>query len=360
MKPRIVVVGAGIYGAKVIEAFYAKHRLGEIDLAAVADLSPDALSRVEKAYGIKGYADYREMFTRERPDAAAVVTPDHLHKEIAVAAAGMGVHLLVQKPLATSSEDAKAIIEAARANGVLLFVDFHKRFDPAHIHLKQAVAAGRLGEIEYGYVCMEDQIAVPLEWFRGWAHRSSPAWFLGVHFYDLVNWLLDDAPVRVYASGVKKKLASMGIDTYDSMQAKVEYSRGASVAFDTSWILPQSFGSIVNQHIRLVGTEGIQETDSQDRGLSLAYARDARSLVVNPFSAYTQTDPVAGEIPAGYTVESLYYFLRLVALIKSGEASVGSLAPFHPTGEQALLATATCEAIHRSALSGDIEYIDGC
>ena len=62
--------------------------------------------------------------------------------------------------------------------------------------------------------------------FKTWAKNSSPAWFIGIHFYDLIYWLLEEKPVRVYASGLKKKLVSMGIDSYDSLQSKFEFANG--------------------------------------------------------------------------------------------------------------------------------------
>ena len=78
------------------------------------------------------------------------------------------------------------MIQAAKDNHVMLYVDLHKRLDPAHIQLKNAIKSGKLGEIEYGYVCMEDKILVPTEWFKTWAKNSSPAWFIGIHFSDLI------------------------------------------------------------------------------------------------------------------------------------------------------------------------------
>jgi predicted dehydrogenase len=219
MRPRIGVIGAGIYGTKVLKALSYADRTGDITLAALADINGEVASSQGKAFNIKSYTDYREMLRVEKLDAAAVVTPDFLHREIALEAEGLGVHLLVQKPLDTSSNGALEMITAARKSKIMLFVDFHKRFDPAHIQLKNDISKGRLGKIEYGYAHMEDKIVVPSIWFKNWASRSSPAWFLGIHFYDLIQWLLGSRPQRVYATGIRGKLSGMGIDTFDSIQA---------------------------------------------------------------------------------------------------------------------------------------------
>lgn len=358
MKARVGVVGAGTYGSVLINAYYGAHKRGEIEFAAIADINPDTLKAMDEKYGIKGYTDYREMFDKENLDAVAVVTPDFLHEEVVLEAAKHKLHILAQKPLSTDIEQGKRMIQAAEENGVMLYVDFHKRFDPAHIQLRNAIRDGKLGEIEYGYVCMEDKLLVPTVWFKNWAQNSSPAWFIGIHFFDLIYWLLGEKPVRVYASGVKKKLVSMGIDSYDSLQSKFEFASGASITVDASWILPNSFSSIVNQQIRLVGTEGFQEVDSQDRGVVAAYNADSYSHVVNPYGNMMIHDPVAGPVPSGYCIESMLFFLQLVNRMKEG-AGLKELEGLYPTGEEAIVSTIMCQYAHESARTGkilDIEY----
>lgn len=354
MKIRVGVVGAGIYGNVLISAYYGAHRRGEIDFVAVADVRQEALDKIRNKYGIKGYLDYNEMFDKEHLDAVAVVTPDYLHEACVLAAAGHKIQILVQKPLSTDIEAGKRMIQAAKDNEVMLYVDFHKRFDPGHIQLKRAIQEGKLGEIEYGYVCMEDKILVPTEWFKTWAHNSSPGWFLGVHFYDLIYWLLGEKPNRVYATGHKKKLLSMGIDSYDALEAKFEFPSGATISVDASWIIPNSFASVVNQQIRLVGTKGLQEVDSQDRGVVAAYESESSNQVVNPYGQLLFDDPVAGSIPIGYTIESMLYFLRLVAMMKDAHLSVKDLKADYPTGDQALVSTIMCQKAHESASTGRI------
>lgn len=353
MSVKVGVVGAGTYGSVLINAYYGAHKRGEVELAAIADINPDTLKAMKETYGLKGYLDYREMFDQEGLDAVAVVTPDYLHEEVVLEAAKRGIHILVQKPLSTDMEQGKRMIQAAKDHQVMLFVDFHKRFDPAHIQLKSAVKSGKLGEIEYGYVCMEDKILVPTVWFKTWAQNSSPAWFIGIHFFDLIYWLLGEKPVRVYATGVKKKLVSMGIDTYDSLQAKFEFANGATITVDSSWILPNSFSSIVNQQIRLVGTEGFQEVDSQDRGVVAAYEQDSYSHVINPYGNIMIEDPAAGPVPSGYCIESMLEFLKLAGRLKDG-ASLNDMEGLYPSGEEALVSTIMCQYAHESARTGKI------
>ncbi len=357
MGPRVGVIGAGVYGTTVLQAFSWAQRCDQIELAALAEINGDVLAKQAERFGLKGYQDYREMLQNENLDAVAIVTPDHLHREMAMACADRGVHMMVQKPLDVTTAGALAMVKAARDANVLLYVDFHKRFDPGHIQLRRDVRQGRLGRIQYGYVWMEDKIVVPSVWFRGWAQHSSPAWFLGVHFYDLLYWVLGAKPVRVTATGIKDKLVGMGIDTYDSIQAKIEYANGAHFSVDCSWILPESFPSIVNQGIRMVGSQGIWEVDSQDRGIVYAVEEDAGSVVPNYYANMERDDPLGGTYPAGYVIESMLWFLQLVSRLKQG-AALAELAGLYPNGEEALVSTRLCEGIHESLAGGNAAVVE--
>ncbi|MBP1996515.1 Gfo/Idh/MocA family protein [Paenibacillus eucommiae] len=347
MKARLGIIGGGIYGTKMLKAFSFASKMEDIELVALADINEEVVNQQAKDFNIKGYLDYKEMLKKENLDAVAIVTPDFLHREITLEAVKYGVHVLVQKPLDTSSQGAQDMIKAARENDLMLFVDFHKRFDPAHMQLKNDIKHGKLGNIQYGYAHMEDKIVVPSVWLKNWAQHSSPAWFLGIHFYDLIYWLLASKPKRVYATAIKDKLIGMGIDTYDSIQAKFEFENGTHFSMDSSWILPNSFPSIVNQSIRLIGSNGMTEVDSQDRGVLSAFEDDATSIVSNPFAALEVERPFYGIAPQGYTFESMLYFTKLINLMKNG-MKLEQLEGSYPCGEEALVSTQMCEAVHES------------
>jgi predicted dehydrogenase len=347
MKSKIAVIGAGTYGMHILKALSVATEEGMTELVALAEIDPDRLEQATQKFQIRGYQDYTEMLDRESLDAVAVVTPDYLHRDIALAAFERKLHVMCQKPIATSVSEGQIMIDAAQQTQVMLYVDYHKRFDPSHQALKHDIQEGRLGSILYGDVHMEDRIEVPSVWFKKWAEKSSPAWFLGNHFYDLVSWMMQSRPVRVFAYGNKKKLKGLGIDTYDHVSAQVVYDNEATVTYHASWILPDSFPSIVNQQIRMVGTEGICEIDSQDRGMTASYAGDSSCQVVNPFSRFEYDDDPYGLSISGYSTASVIHFVRLLGKIKS-KSTLLDLRGCYPSGEEALIATELCEAIHRS------------
>lgn len=351
MPVKIGVVGAGIFGVNHLNAFRQLEYLGVAQLAAVAEVNEKRAEWVRENYGCSVYLDYNEMMEKADIDGVTVVTPDHLHKPIVLAAAAHGKHVLVEKPLDVTVEGCQEMISAAKKADILLQVDFHKRYDPEHIAMERRVSSGELGTMLYGSVCMEDRIEVPTEWLSRWAPSSSPAWFLGVHFYDLVRWIIKSNGKTVFARGRKEILKNEhNLDTYDSVSAMVEFENGAVVSFDTSWILPKSFEAIVNQEIRLVGTKGVWEIDSQYRGSRSCVEGEGMRTYNNNFLRQA-VDKRGRTIYKGYGLESIEDFAYNVQAVKDG-ATVASLEGSYPSGEDGLEVTKIAAAVHESAATG--------
>jgi len=356
MTVRVGVVGGGRFGTNHLRTFRQLEYSGRVKLVALADVSTKVLEEQHKAFNVKGYQKYEEMLSKEDLDAVTVVTPDHLHKEIAIAAARAGKHILVEKPLDVTVEGCSEIIDATKRNNVLLQVDFHKRFDPDYIELKGAINSNKLGKVEYGYAWMEDTMEVPSKWFPKWASNSSPGWFLGIHFYDLVRWLIESKPKRAYASGIKHKLSSMGIDTFDSIQAKVEFTNGSSFFFDTSWIIPESFPAIVNQGLRIVGSEGMWEVDSQNRGVEACTTSEGNKTFNTHFIREGK-DKFGRNSFNGYGIDSIADFIENIEFLKS-DGKIQDLAGRYASGEEGRIATSIAVAVHRSIASGTVVAIE--
>ncbi len=351
MPVKVAVIGAGKFGQTHLDVFTQLEKTGVARLAAIAEADPGRAAGLRSRYHCPVYVDYRDMLARESLDAVTIATPDHLHREIAVAAAEAGKHILVEKPLDVTVAGAEAMVGAARKAGVLLQVDFHKRFDPDHQAIERRVRAGDLGEILYGNVHMEDRIEVPLTWFPQWAAFSSPAWFLGVHFYDLVRWILKSEARTVLATGRKAcLLKDHGIDAYDCVNAKVGYENGAEFTFDTSWVLPAGFEAVVNQGIRIVGTKGVFECDSQDRGSRSCIEGEGMATYNNNFMRQA-VDRDGGPVLRGYGVESIEDFAGNVAFLKGG-GRLEDLKGVWASGEDGLEVTRLAVAVHESLAKG--------
>lgn len=132
-KLKVAVVGAGIYGKNHLNAYTWNPNS---ELVAVCDMNPEITKQVKEEYHVNTYNDIEEMLNNEDIDAVSVATPDPYHKEPVLAAIRHGKHVLVEKPLATSSQDAYEIIDAAKEAGVRVMVDYHKRWDPSSVAIK--------------------------------------------------------------------------------------------------------------------------------------------------------------------------------------------------------------------------------
>ncbi len=141
---RGVCIGAGYFSHFQYEAW---RRIPEVEIAAFSNRDPARARAVQEKFGIpKLYADYREMFDREKPDFVDVITPPPSHREICSEAARRGIHVICQKPLAPGLEEAAAIVADAERAGVRFMVHENFRFQPWHRELGRLIASGAAGE----------------------------------------------------------------------------------------------------------------------------------------------------------------------------------------------------------------------
>ena len=210
---------------------------------------------------------------------------------------------MVEKPLATSIVDGKAMVAAAAKAGVKLMVDFHARWHPLFMGAKAYTDRGDLGAPVMGYARLSDTIYVPTE-MLGWGSRSGPEWFLFPHIMDVVRWLIGREPVEVYAKGHRGVLAAKGVDCWDAIQALVEFEGGASVTFETSWIVPNSYTNVVDNRLTLYGEKGGLEVRNEP---NLWVFTDRFHT---PFSSESVTRYGKAW---GFQYESIRYFIDCVA-----------------------------------------------
>jgi predicted dehydrogenase len=174
-----------------------------------------------------------------------------------------------------------------------------------------------------------------------------------VHFYDLVRWIVKSEAKTVYATGAKNTLLKdHGIDTWDCINAKVDFENGAAFTFDTSWVLPRGFEAIVNQGLRVVGTKGVFECDSQDRGFRSCIGREGMATYNNNFKRES-VDRQGRKVLRGYGIESIEDFAGNVAFLKSGRR-LSDLKGIWASGEDGLEVTRIAVAVHESLETGRV------
>ncbi|XP_058499742.1 uncharacterized oxidoreductase YjhC isoform X3 [Solea solea] len=146
---RVIVVGAGCRGE--IYSKFATIHPERVQVVGVADPRKFARSKLQQQHKIVDeniFDDWHRIADREKfADAVLVCTPDHLHKEPAVAFAKKGYHILLEKPMATTAEDCRAIVEACTQSGVILSVGHVLRYDPVTRKIKELIDAGAIGDV---------------------------------------------------------------------------------------------------------------------------------------------------------------------------------------------------------------------
>jgi len=327
------VIGGGVWGETHLMAYAACPRAR---LVGVCDINEELARQRAAQYGAEMWTtDYRELLARDDVDAVSIVTPDFLHHEMAVAAAEAGKHILLEKPMATSVEEAQSMADAAEKAGVKLMVDFHNRWNPAFVQIKAAIDAGEMGELQMASIRLNDTIYVPTG-MLSWAARSTVAWFLGSHAIDLVRWLFADEVVRVYAVSRSRVLAGRGVDTPDFFQYVYELAGGGVAHVENCWIMAESLPTVFDFKVELIGTEGTIFADCSTHRMVQKYTKGKAT-----YPDVAVRLEVHGR-PAGFGVESIRHFVRAVV---TGEDL--SLTP-----QDGIENTRVLVAVHESARTG--------
>lgn len=267
-KVKMAIVGAGIWGENHARIYNA-HPFAEV--VALCDMNLEKAREVAARVNIpQVYSDYNEMFEKSGCDAVAVVTPDFLHADVAVAAAEHKKHILIEKPLATTAEDVHRMVKAIRENGVRAMVDLHNRWSPPFNAAYEAVQRGDLGEVYSAYIRLNDIKWVATDMLR-WASKSSILWFLGSHSLDTLRWMFHDEVKRVYSVSRSGVLKDLGVDTVDEYLTTIEFRNGGIAQMENGWITPNANPCVNDIKFNVLGTKGMIALDVSNHNLIQMY-----------------------------------------------------------------------------------------
>jgi UDP-N-acetylglucosamine 3-dehydrogenase len=170
-----------------------------VEIVAVCDIVAERAEKIAEEYGAKAFSDYKEVLKLEDIDAISVCLPNYLHAPVSIDALNAGKHVICEKPMATSKEEAEAMINAAKRNDKKLMIAHNQRFVASHQKAKEIIESGKLGKIysfktTFGHPGPE-----------GWSVDGAGSWFfnkekafigamgdLGVHKADLMRYLLGE------------------------------------------------------------------------------------------------------------------------------------------------------------------------
>ena len=289
VKYKLALIGCGWWGNNILSEALA---YGQIKKVALCDVDQSALNktaeRVKKLTGNKAkkYQDYRELIATEKPDIAIIGSPDHWHALQAIEAIQSGAHVYLEKPIAHTINEGKAILKAARLYERVVQIGTHRRVSPHNIEAMEFLRSGKMGQISSvkcfvnygggpGKRMPDEEAPKGLDWdfwcgpapYRPYNKRIHPKGFRhfldyangqigdwGIHWFDQVLWWTEEKyPKSIYSTGgrfVKKD----NTDAPDTQYALYEFE-----SFTMHWeskLAAKNANEAGNVGCYFYGTEG--------------------------------------------------------------------------------------------------------
>jgi predicted dehydrogenase len=218
------IVGYGYWGPNLVRNF---SEAAGSQVVTVCDLRPQSLAAVGKRYpAIRTTTYFNDLLNDATIDAIAVATPVRSHFELALAALNAGKHVLVEKPMTETAEQARQLIGAANQRNRILMVDHTFVYTPAIRKLRELVASDELGKIYY-----YDSIRVNLGLFQ---HDVNVIWDLAVHDFSILEYVLAEHPIAVSANGASPVRQSPESIAYISLF----FTSGTIAHINVNWLAP--------------------------------------------------------------------------------------------------------------------------
>jgi predicted dehydrogenase len=323
----IGVIGYGYWGPNLARC------AGEADgcrLLAIADFSSAARERAGKRYpGVKLYSSWQDLLADPTIDAVAIATPVSTHYEIALSALLAGKHVLVEKPMTNTSAQALRLMEESAKRKLVLMVDHTFVFTPAIQKIRDLIVTGKVGDTYY-----YDSTRINLGLFQ---HDVNVVWDLAVHDLAILEYLFDERPTAISASGaghIRGKPENMA-------HISLFFSSGMVAYLNVNWLAPVKIRqTLIAGSKRMIVYNDLEPSEKvkvYDRGVDLNESpQDLHKLLVSyrtgdmwapqlslKEALLTELEHFAGAISAGSTpITSGVSGLNVVSMLESAAASL--------------------------------------
>lgn len=196
-------------------------------LAAVCDVVPERAQAYGERFNVPWFSNTEDFLASDAMDVVSVLTPSGMHADHAIAVAAAGKHAVVEKPMALRLEDADAMIRACDAAGVKLFVVKQNRFNVPVLKAREALDAGRFGQLVLGTIrvrwCRDQSYYAQDAWRGTWAQDGGIMTNQASHHIDLLEWFLG----RVESVHARSITALVDIEAEDTAVATLKFANGA-------------------------------------------------------------------------------------------------------------------------------------
>lgn len=260
------IIGVGWVGGVRANAL-ADHP--QVRALHICDIRPDRLAEVQaQTSPTSAVADYRRLL--ENPDIDMVyvcTTPESTHYPITRDVLLSGKHVMVEKPLAQTTQEADDLIGIARAKGLKLSVGYSQRFNPRFAYVRKAIQEGLIGE---PVTCLVSRnVTRELGTKVTGRTKLSPAAMEATHDIDFLMWCLQPRkPIRVFSQAAGKYMKQFS-ETLDHQWVMITMDDGTTVNVGAGWILPLGYPNYSHTWIEIIGTEGSLTVDDSHKEVSL-------------------------------------------------------------------------------------------
>ncbi len=353
-KLRIGVIGAGSISEMHLESY---HKHPDAELFAISDLNLERARGAADKYGAAHtYADYRELLANPAVDAVRVCTWNNSHAEIAIAALHAGKHVLVEKPLCRTMEEARRIEEAVRASGKQLMVGFVRRYDDNAAMIKSFIDGGEFGEIYYAKTSSIRRLGNPGGWFAD-VERSGggPLIDIGVHVIDLIWYFMGRPKVKSISANTYRKLGARNHIRYltsykaadysterntveDMANALIRFDNGASLLVDVGFTLHARKDETT---IKLYGDKGGFELEPETHIVT-----EKHGVILN---SEPQTNSLSIDVVKAFYNEISHF----LSCVRSGEK------PISPVEDGVEMMKMLCGVYESAAKGEEVHFLEG-
>jgi len=228
-------------------------KIPSLRLVAVADVDESRAQLAEQKFGaLHAYRDYRQLLGNKDVDAVDICTQTKYHADIAVAAAQSGRHVLCEKPIALTLEEADRMIEACSRNKVKLMIAHSRRFIPRYRIVRQTIREGRIGRPIWATQISRRHLVEVGSWYFDPKMTYGPIAEVGIHEADLLRWMFADNVAEVQAVARARDPNS---PLYDQVFAALRFKKGAVASFEVGYVLPKSYTQYTS--LEVLGSAGM-------------------------------------------------------------------------------------------------------
>lgn len=323
---KAAVIGVGSMGKNHARVY---GELTGAELVAVADDNLEAARAVGERAGVSYYSNYRQMLDERKPQVVSVAVPTALHAEVAIAAMESGAHVLVEKPIASTLEEGRQIIQRATELDRKLTIGHIVRFNPAIRALKQKIAEGELGRI-FQIVCRR------VGPFPSRIRDVGVVIDLAPHDLDVMRYLTGSNPIRIFAETEQR----IHTEHEDLLTALLRFPDGVTGVLEINWLTPTKVREIL-----VLGERGLFRVDDLTQDLYFY-----ENAVIDPVS-WPALQNLKGVSEGSMIRFALQRYEPLKAELQAFLKSIQEDTPVSVSGEDGLAALELALALVESGRS---------